>query len=104
MLQPNVLVPAFLVHSAYNFAPQLRCLQNIGLVYRSHFSPSLARCLERHMGNALDLRGCVDFGIDASLAAVCKSSDALRLAKINAPSEFPHHQHIGSLHDFPLEG
>ena len=88
-----------LVHDA---PPELRVLEHVGLVHRGELAAPVARQLEGHAANALDLPSRVDHRVQGSLGAR-GSFDAARLAEVQAAGEFPHDQDVGAAHDVVLQ-
>ena len=62
-----------------------------------------ARQIEGDAGNAVDLIGLIDLGIDAALLAIAQIDDLLGLAEIHPASQFSHDQDIEPLDQFALE-
>jgi hypothetical protein len=60
-----------------------------------------ARELERDAGDAVDLVGFIDLGVDGALLAVAEIGDFLRLAEIHAAGQFTHDQDVEAFNHVP---
>ena len=64
---------------------------------------SLAREFEADAGDALDLVGVVDLGIDCALLAVAEIGDGFRLAEIDPAGQLAHDHDVEAFDQFALE-
>src|SRR3954469_11375505 len=91
------------MHSRNDFTPQLGNLEHVGLIYGRDFFTTLQRGLEGDMCDSLDLRCCINLGIDAALTTIGECCDTFGLTEIDAASEFPDYQQVGALNHLFLE-
>ena len=86
-----------------DFLPQHAGFHHIVLFRRGHLIAALARQLESHGGDALDLVGVVDLGVDGALLAIAEVDDLLRLAEIDAAGQLAHDHDVEAFDDLTLE-
>ena len=65
--------------------------------------PAFPRKLEGDRGDALDLVGVVDLGIDGALLAAAEIGDRLRLAEIDAAGQLAHDHDVEAVDQLALE-
>ena len=87
-------------HIIHDRAPQLRRLQHVGLVDGGQVLPSLARGVEGHARDPIDLANRVPHRIEC-LAGL--SIDLARLAEVEPAGQLPHDQQIRTARDLGLE-
>ena len=102
MLQRDVLVFARM-HLRHHLVPEHARLHDVALFHRGHLVAALARQVEGDAGDALDLVGVVDLGIDGALLAVAEIGDGLRLAEIDAAGEFAHDHDVEAFDHLALQ-
>ena len=83
--------------------PEHAGLHDVALFHRGDLVAPLARQLEGDAGDALDLVGVVDLGIDGALLAVAEIGDGLRLAEIDAAGQLAHDHDVEPLDHLALE-
>ena len=93
----------FLADPRRDLPPQLHRLEHVGLVDRAHFAPALARGLESHAHDALDLAFRVAHRVEGFPLAGGVGCDAARLAEIQVPGQLAQDHDVQSLDDFALE-
>ncbi len=87
-----------------DLAPQLHGLEHIGLVDRAHLPLSLARGLESHSRDALDLGFRVAHGVEGFTFAGRVGSETSRLAEVEVTGQLAQDHDVQSLDHFALEG
>ena len=97
MLQPDVRILA--PQPRNGLTPQLRHLEDVGLVHRGERPPAAAGRLERHARHALDLR-------DRILERVHRHDRVLpaRLAVVQSAGELPHDEQVDAVQAVGAEG
>ena len=91
------------MHLGDHLAPQHAGLHDVALLHRGDFVAPRPRQLEGDAGDALDLVGVVDLGVDGALLAVAEIGDGLRLAEIHPAGQFAQDDDVEPFHDFALE-
>ena len=76
---------------------------HIALFHRGQLVAALARQIEGHARDALDLIGVVDLGVDGALLAVAEIGDGLGFAEINPAGQFAHDHDVEALDQFGLQ-
>src|SRR6516165_2249826 len=102
MLQHNILKLA-LVQRADHLVPEHTRLHDVALFHGSELVATLARELEPHARDALDLIGVVDLGIDGALLPIAEVVNRLRLAEIDAAGELAQDDDVEPVDHFALE-
>src|ERR1700716_3890474 len=102
MLDRDVLEFA-LVQRRNDLVPEHAGLHHVALLHRGDLVAPLARELETDAGNALDLVGVVDLGIDRAFLAVAEIGDGLGLAEIDAAGELAQDDDVESVDYLALE-
>ena len=102
VLEHNVLELARM-HLVDDLVPEHAGLHHVALLHRGDLVAALARELERDAGDALDLVGVVDLGIDGALLAVAEVGDGLGLAEIDPAGQFAQDDDVESVHHLALE-
>ena len=102
MLELHVLEFARM-HCGHHLVPEHAAFHHVALFHRGDLVAALARELEGHARNALDLVGVVDLRIDGALLAVAEIGDGLRLAEINAAGELAQDHDVEAFDQFALE-
>ncbi|MCY1542930.1 hypothetical protein D9M68_787110 [compost metagenome] len=92
-----------LVGLGHHLVPQDARLHDVALFHRADAVLPRARQLEGDAGDALDLVGVVDLGVDATLLAVAEIDDFLRLAEIDAAGQFAHDQDVEAFDEFGFQ-
>ena len=87
-----------------DLAPEHARLHHVELLGRGHLVAALAGEVEGDPGDALDLAGRVDLGVDGALRAVLQGHDLLRLAEIDAAGELAHDDDVEALDHLALQG
>ena len=85
------------VQRRHHLVPKHARLHDVALVHRGDLVAPLARQLEGHAPDALDLVGVVDLGVDGALLAVAEIGDGLGLAEIDAAGQLAEHAAAGSV-------
>ena len=86
-----------------DLVPEHAGLHHVALLHRRDLVAALLRELERDAGDALDLVGVVDLGVDRALLAVAEIGDGLGLAEIDAAGQFPQDDDVEPVHHVALE-
>ncbi len=92
-----------LVHLGDDLVPQHAGLHDVALLHGGDLVAPRARQLEGDAGDALDLVGVVDLGVDGALLAVAEVDDLLRLAEIDAAGELAQDQDVEPLDQLALQ-
>jgi hypothetical protein len=81
-----------------DLVPEHAGLHHVALLHRRDLVATLLRELEGDPGDALDLVGVVDLGVDRALLAVAEIGDGLGLAEIDAAGQFPQDDDVEPVH------
>ena len=101
-VEPHVgILP--LVQRRDGLAPEQARLHHIGLLHAGDVVPALARQLERHARDALDLARGIALGVEPALLAVGQRLDAARLAEIDAAGALAHDHQVKAAHHVGLQ-
>src|SRR5579872_2599176 len=76
------------MHLLDHLVPQHAGLHDIALFHRGELVAARPRQFEADAGDALDLVGVVDLGVDGAFLAVAEIGDGFRLAEIDAAGQF----------------
>ena len=93
----------FLVRRGHHLVPEHAGLHDVALFHRADAVVAGARQFEGDAGDALDLVGVVDLGVDAALLAVAEIDDFLRLAEIDAAGQLADDQDIEAVDQLRLQ-
>ena len=86
-----------------HFVPQHAGLHHVALFHRGDFVAPGPRQLEGDAGDALDLVGVVDLGIDGALLTVTEIGDRFRFAEINSAGELAQDDDVEAIDRFALQ-
>ena len=91
------------MHLGDHLVPEHAGFHDVALFHRGQLVAALARQIEGDPGDALDLIGVVDLGIDGALLAVAEIGDGLRLAEIDPAGELAHDHDVEALDHLALQ-